>query len=113
MKNAEVEGAKWEVDDIKALLEMDDAAVERAIVVIFERQTADEQAHAYCAHLNGRGFNKLDAEFGTSLAKGCLKYGHLTPKQLPYARKMMLKYVGQLTEAANEKLLKDMEAVLA
>ena len=114
MKNdPEIEGAMWTPEGIKGLLEKSDQAVERALIVIYERQTADEKDHE-CAHwANGRGFSAHDAEFGCSMAKGCLKYGHLTPKQLPWARKMMLHYVGQLVEEANDRALKEMEARLA
>ena len=55
----------------------------------------------------------VDAIFGTSLAKSALKYGHLTPKQMPYARKLVIRYAGRLAEVANDKLLADMEKVLA
>ncbi len=110
---AEVAEAKWTPERVIALLNTSDEAVERAIVVIYERQTPDEQNHECVKYLNGRGFSAHDVEFGTSLAKGCLKYGHLTAKQMPYARKMTIKYAGQLADEANERLLKEMETTLA
>ena len=112
-QDADIQGVKWTADGIVALLEKDDQAVERAIVVIYERQTQEEKVFAAAVKVNGVGFSQGDAEFGTSLAKGCLRYGHLTVKQLPYARKMAIKYREQLVDVANDKLLKEMEKSLA
>jgi len=94
---------KWTKDEIRALLMTKDAAVERALVVLFERQTTDEQAAAQTRHLNKRGFNATDAEFGTSLVRSIQKYGHLTPRQMTYARRMVRKYAGQIARVANER----------
>jgi len=91
------------LEDIKSLLDSNDRAVERAMVVLFERQTADEQASNTTSHKNGRGFNGLDANFGSSLARQVMAGRRLSPKQLQYARKMAHKYAGQLLEEAELK----------
>jgi len=94
----DLKGVKWTVGTMEAELEVDDVLVGQAIVtLLYERQ----------------GFDMVDAIFGTSLAKSALKYGHLTPKQMPYARKLVIRYAGRLAEVANDKLLADMEKVLA
>lgn len=95
-----MESKTWTKDDIKALLEKNDLAVERALVALYNRQTADEQATHTTAHHNGMGFNGVDADFGTSLAEKVLKGWKLSPKQLAAARKMLRKYVGQLLVVA-------------
>lgn len=80
-----------------------DRFVELALLRIYERQTLDEQTSHTTKHDNARGFGAFDAEFGTSMAKGLLKYGHLTPKQIGFARKMCLRYWRQLVECAKAK----------
>ena len=55
--------------DIDALLNRSDAAVERAIVVLFNRQTDDEQSRATTRHHNNRGFASCDARAGTRFAR--------------------------------------------
>jgi len=97
------------VESIRALLERNNKAVYRALEVLLERQTADEREAGQTNHLNGRGFNGRDANFGTSLAKqiiawntGESKYSYpLSLKQLEAARRMVYKYAGQLTNIAN------------
>jgi hypothetical protein len=56
-------------DDIDSLLNRSDAAVERAIIVLFERQTADEQRVASTNCHNNRGFASCDARAGTRFAR--------------------------------------------
>ena len=93
----------WNKASIQALLDENDRAVLRAVLVIFERQTAVEQAsHSTQLH-NNRGFTAVDAEFGSSLAVQIQRSGSLSPKQMLYARKMMKKYHRQLAEVANAK----------
>jgi len=90
-------------ESIKALLDANDRAVMRALVALYERQTADEQANAHTSHLNGMGFNGYDAEFGTSLAKQVIRGCILSPRQIAAGRKMCKKYARQLAEVANAK----------
>ena len=82
------------------LLTTSDKAVERALVVIFERQTADEQMIGVTRVNNAVGFSGVDAELCTSFAKQVIKRGSLSPKQMVYARKKMLKYWKQLADIA-------------
>jgi len=94
---------EWNKDTILALIEKSDTAVCRAVLAIYDRQTADEQATAATADSNGIGFNGADASFGSSLAKQFMERGTLSPRQIACARKMMRKYAGQLAEIANAK----------
>ena len=63
---------------IGALLASNDRAVERAMVVIFQRQTPDEQQAAHTSHNNGRGFSAFDAKMGTYYARWVLSGRSLT-----------------------------------
>jgi len=94
----------WTRDEIKAKLNEDPKWVERGIVAIYKRQTEDEKRSEATKIHNGVGFNKVDAGFLTSLAKAIEKYGRLTPKQLTYGRKKVMKYSGQLVKIANNEI---------
>jgi hypothetical protein len=117
---------KFNKTDILNLINTNDKAVYRALVVLFERQTADEQSSEATNHLNGMGFNGTDARFGSSLAKqviafekGESKYRYpLSRTQLEAARKMVRKYAGQLAKVANAKAAAakptdDVDAIIA
>lgn len=90
-------------DGIKALLTANDKAVERAVLAIYARQTASEQATDQTSEHNGIGFNGIDAELLSSFAKQLQQGRTLSAKQMEYARKKITKYAGQLAQIANEK----------
>lgn len=72
--------------DIVRLLESNDKAICRALVVLHNRQTTDEKETKVARHLNGRGFRPAHARMGSSMAEFYLKYGYLTEKQIAYWR---------------------------
>jgi hypothetical protein len=97
-------------DELLNLLKTNDKAVARALVVLNNRQTADEQATQGTRYLNGMGFRPCHARMGTSMAKFYLQRGFLTPKQIAYWRatdksgSMRIGlYTRQLLEEAAEK----------
>ena len=101
--------------EIINLLKTRDAAVARALVVLNERQTADEQIQEHTKYDNGRGFRPCHARMGTAMAKFYSRTGYLTPKQVAYWRalqrdgKMRIEiYAGQLLEVAKTKAAKAM-----
>lgn len=77
----------------------------RAMRIIFEHQTADEQDAEVTSHSNGVGFNGSDAELLSSYAKQLEKRGFLTPNQLVYVFKKMPKYAGQVINNSDEAKL--------
>lgn len=92
------------------LLMSNDKAIARAVVVLNERQTADEQRSEDTRYLNGEGFTPADARMGSSMAKFFTARGYLTEKQLAYWKKpnkngtwRICKYAGQLLEIAKAK----------
>jgi len=95
--------------DIVNLLRTNDKAIARALIVLKDRQTADEQASESTRHLNGRGFRPCHARMGVSMAKFYERNGYLSPKQIAYWRKegkegMRISiYWRQLLEAAQAK----------
>lgn len=95
---------KWNRDNIRELLEKSDRAVLRGIVVIHSLQTASEQASHMTNEWNQVGWTGFDAEFMSSLADQIRDKGGLTPKQMEYARKKILRYARQLAKIANGQI---------
>lgn len=98
----------WTAEEIRALLETNDDLVLRGLCILYQRQTEDEKILEDTCHSNGVGFNAADAAFGSSLAVQIQTRGWLSTRknahglsQLDYARKMILKYSGQLAGYAN------------
>jgi hypothetical protein len=91
----------WTAEEIKVLLAESDKAVARAILAIYNLQTADEQSIKETTEHNGVGYNGVDANFMSSLAQFYQSKGFLTAGQLKYGRKAIMKYAGQLTTIAN------------
>jgi hypothetical protein len=96
-------------NEIVEMLRTNDKAVCRALVVLNERQTADEQAVEHTKHRNYRGFRPCHARMGTSMAKFYLKKGYLSPRQIAYWRKegkegmRIAIYWRQLLDVAHKK----------
>lgn len=96
--------------EIIQLLQSNDKAIARALVVLNERQTLTEQSVESTINHNGVGFTPADARMGTSMAQFFTKRGYLTEKQLAYWKRpnvrgvwRICKYAGQLLEIANQK----------
>ena len=101
----------WTKERMQSLLATNDLAVERALVVIYDRQTQDEKQVSRTKHDNSRGFRKNHDSTGSKLArfvlKGWKEHGknrtHLYPANLEKARKIVMWYHRQLCEVANAK----------
>lgn len=101
---------KLDRDYIVKLLETNDKAIIRALIVLNQYQTADEQVTEDTRHRNGQGFKPCHARMGTSMAKFYQRNGYLSPKQIAYWRKPDSKgnmriacYWRQLIKAAESK----------
>ena len=92
----------WNKETIQDLLDKNDLAVYRVLVQIYNRQTEYEKHAETTTEYNGVGFNGIDGEFLTSLAKQYLNRGILSPKQFRYARTKLKKYWKQLQQIAIE-----------
>lgn len=107
-------------EQIVEMLKTNNKALMRALVVLNERQTADEQASQNTYKSNGEGFTPADAYMGTSMAIQITKWGKLSEKQIAYWRKpnakgvpRICKYAGQLLEIAKAKAAKSLPKVVA
>ena len=90
--NSKQEILKWSREQLNALLLRNNKAVERALVLLYERQTADEQIGECTVHANKVGFSGIDGEILTSFAKQILRSPYppgqrLSPKQFAVVRK--------------------------
>lgn len=91
----------WTRSQIIHLLNTNPRAVERGILRLWERQTADEMAADKTKHSNGVGFNATDAKLGSYMAKWVKSGKPLSGKYAVAAKAMCIRYSGQLTHIAN------------
>lgn len=105
---------KQHKEAIQKALDTNDAAVVKALRLLFEKQTADEQASHETRWRNGCGFSGVDAEILTSFARQVERWDvtapsarrfafPLSPKQLALARRKLRKYWRQLLPYARER----------
>lgn len=92
----------WTGESIKTMLETNDKAVARAVMALYQRQTADEQSSEETKHHNSVGFNAADARYLSYCATYAQRSGRLTGKHLIKARSKVIKYREQLANIANE-----------
>jgi hypothetical protein len=86
-------------------------AVEKALVMLYDRQTEDEQSHTTTKHDNRRGFNTAHAKRGSYLAKWIKSGRRLTGRFVDEGRQIALYYAGtQLLAAAKVKAARKAEA---
>jgi hypothetical protein len=89
----------WDKEAVQALIDRNDQAVARALLVIYQNQTDDEQASFSTRHQNGVGFTGNDAEWLTDIAVKWKKWGRwASPKQCNAVRRAIRKYHRQLLE---------------
>lgn len=91
------------IDTIKEKLASDPRWVERAIVVLFERQTLEEQQSECTTDANGIGFNAFDAKTLSYYANWIRGGNRLSGKYLDNAFKMVPKYAKQILSIINSK----------
>lgn len=91
------------VANIKSKLSTNKAWIERALVVLHDRQTTDEQLTSETAHDNQKGFNKPDARRLSHLSERLKSGGHLSEREAAYFGPMLQKYAKQLAKIAQEK----------
>lgn len=101
----------WNKEKIIDLLEKNDLAVGRALIVLLGNQTMDEIQSLDTKHNNGKGFNAPHARMGTSMGiQAKNRDGYLSPKQVAYWRKRDVKgnmrigiYWKQLLQAIEDR----------
>lgn len=86
------------VSRLQKQIEEKDATAIHALLFIYDKQEEEEREYEHTHYANGVGFNKSDAEFGSSLARQYRNRGFLSPKQMGFVRKLIRKYAGQIVE---------------
>jgi len=85
----------------------------RALIVLADRQTAEEISTKTTRETNGRGFNKMDAAFLTGMAQTVARSAYvengreryrISDKQCAVLARCLPKYAGQLYEVYVQKL---------
>jgi len=89
--------------EIVNLVTSRDDAVERGILALYRLQTQPERTIQQAITVNGEGFSASDAKQGTLYARWILNGNHLAGDSVAHARKIVLRYVGQLTRIANAR----------
>ena len=85
---------------IKKQITTSKAQAIKAMMRIYEYQTADEQANGCVTSLNGVGFAGTDAEILTAFCKQYESKQWLSDKQIDLIMKKIGKYAAQLTKHA-------------
>jgi len=98
----------WTKESIQALINSTNPdtarkAIERGILAIYERQTADEKAESRTKHHNNIGFDGIRGKRGSYYARWLLAGKHLTGQHYSRAKDIVLYHAGQLARIANEK----------
>lgn len=96
------------LDRINRHLDTNPEAVVRAIILIGDAQTQDEQEHRAALQHNGAGWSMVDANYGTFLHSVAKQNGRFYGKLLDDARRLAKKYAKtQLFAHAKAKRAKE------
>ena len=93
----------WTKERIHQLLDQNENAVWRAVLAIYDLQTADEKNAMATTNANSVGFSAFDAEFMSDIAVKLRRGWNMSPKQLACCRNKIRRYHRQLCEIANAK----------
>lgn len=96
---------QWE-EYLKDLLKSNNKALVKALILIYQNQTIDEQECKESIEENGIGFNKIDAESLTAYAQKVLKGEKLHQRQLVYLKRTLPKYWRQLMVISKKNMQK-------
>lgn len=88
---------------LKDLLKANDKALLKAIVLIYDSQTSEEQAKGQSIEDNAIGFTKVDAEDMGAIARKIKRGEQLTKGELAKSRNKMGKYWKQLMVISKEQ----------
>jgi len=90
-------------EQIQELLTTDIRWTERAVLVLFDRQTKDEQNRLDTVHNNGIGFNGVDGRYMSWVAKYLRNGNHLSGHHIEKVRSRLPKYWKQIQDIIEEK----------
>ncbi len=89
----------WDKDAVRNLLSESPEALGRALMVVYNNQTADEQSAMVTKHTNGKGFTGMDAGFLTDVAVRWKRWGRwASDRQRAAVLRAMTKYHRQILD---------------
>ena len=83
---------------VRDKLTMDRRWAQRALLVIYSKQTMTEQVEGYTSEVNGVGFSGADSDIMSSFAKFLKKNEYLSPTQMTILHKIIPKYWKQVID---------------
>ena len=98
-----VNGKAWDKESLRDLLDRNEKAVYRAILLIYSFQTDEEKYKGVTKTVNGKGFSKFDVEVLSSYAMQLRRGQELSLKQMYVARPKIKKYAGQIISYMKRK----------
>lgn len=93
---------QWEIY-LKDLLQRNNKALIKALLLIYDRQTEEEKHISESIQDNSIGFNKYDTYILTYYAKSILEGGLLSPEDVYVIRAKMPKYWKQLMNISKQQ----------
>jgi len=93
------------IEHLRQRLASDPRWALRALMRIYQNQTADEQAHDAAIERNGIGFSGPDAEILSSFARQYLRRRSLSPKQMNLLQRKIPSYAGQIARCSDSNRL--------
>jgi len=90
-------------EQIQEKLKSDIRWMERAVLVLFDRQTSDEQLDLDTHHMNGVGFNGMDARYLSWVATYIRKGNHLSGRHIEKVGKKLPKYWKQILDEIEKR----------
>lgn len=90
-------------ENIQEKMTTDIRWTERAVLVLFDRQTEDEQKIEDTVHNNGVGFNGVDGKYLTWVGNYLMRGNHLSGHHVEKVRKKLPKYWKQIKNIIEEK----------
>ena len=93
------------IEHLRQRLASDPRWALRALIRIYQNQTADEQAHDATIERNGIGFSGPDAEILSSFARQYLRRRSLSPKQMNVLMRKIPSYAGQIARCSDNTRL--------
>jgi len=103
----------WNKAKIQAILLKSDKAINRAMIVLYDRQTRDEQVVSDTKYTNKVGFSAAHAKRGSYYGRWCKSGRELSGRHLVKARELALHYTQQLADEANAKADPERAAIQA
>jgi hypothetical protein len=89
------------IEQLRHRLASNDRWALRALLRIYQNQTADEQCREATIERNGIGFTGPDAEILTSFARQYQRRGCLSPKQMVILRRRIPAYARQIVQGSD------------